>query len=119
MSNAELAALTVIALGLHLLALTVALWRRRPQVAARIDLIFAVAILVMLASNLRWPLPPWNGPLVGFAVLELAIAAVALSAMRTTTRWAMAGVWAGFAWHTALSALAVLFALTFKMNRLF
>ena len=119
MSNAELAALTVVAFGLHLLTLTVAVWRRRPQVVARIDLIFAAAILFMLALNLRWPLPPLNGPLVGLAVLELAIATAALLAMRTAARWAMTACWAGFAWHAAMSALAVLFALTFKMNRLF
>jgi hypothetical protein len=118
MSNAELMVLTVAALGLHLVALAVAILRRRPKVIARIVLIFAAAIVFLLAFNLRWPLPPIDPQLLVLAVWELAIGAVAIIALLRGYRWAAAATWTAFGLHTLMSALAMLFALTFKINRL-
>ena len=118
MSNTELMALTVAAFGLHLLALVVAIRRRRPKVIARIVLIFAAAIVFLLALNLRWPLPPTDPQLLVLAVLELTIGAVAITALMRGSRWAVAGTWTAFGLHTLMSALAMLFALTFRINRL-
>jgi hypothetical protein len=118
MSNDELTLLAVVALVLHLLALGVAIVRRRPQVIARIGLIFAATILFLLAFTLRWPPQALNVPASVLAVLELTIAAAAINAMRNGSRWALAGAWVGFGLHTIMSALAVLFVLTFRINRL-
>ena len=118
MNNDELILLAIVAFGLHLLGLGVAIFRRRPQVIARIGLIFAATILFLLAFTLRWPPGPLNVPAAGLALLELIVAAAAINAMRSRSRWAMAGAWAGFGLHTLMSALAVLFVLTFRINRL-
>ena len=66
-----------------------------PQVIARIGLIFAATILFLLAFSLRWPPQPLNVPAAGLAVLELIIAAAAINAMRSASRWAMAGALGG------------------------
>ena len=118
MSNAELILLTVAALVLHLLALGVAIVRRRPKIIARIALIFSAAIVFLLAFNLRWAWPPLNAPLAVLAALELVIAATAVAAMLRGYRWAVACAWTAFGLHTLASALAVVFALTFRINRL-
>ena len=121
MNDDALKVLALVALAMHLLALGVALIRRRPQVIARIGLIFAATILFLLAFSLHWPPRPVNMAAVVLAVLELFVAAAAINAMRRSglaSRWAMVGAWAGFGLNTLLSALAVLFVLTFRINRL-
>jgi hypothetical protein len=118
MSNDELTLLAIVAFGLHLLALGVAIVRRRPQVIARVGLIFAATILFLLAFTLHWPPRALNVPAVVLTVLELIIAAAAINAMRSGSRRALAGAWLGFGLHTVMSALAVLFVLTFRINRL-
>ncbi len=122
MNNDALTVLALVALAMHLLALGVAILRRRPQVIARIALIFAATILFLLAFSLHWPPRPVNMAAAVLAVLELIVAAAAINAMRApsgwASRWAMAGAWAGFGLNTLLSALAVLFVLTFRINRL-
>ncbi len=119
MSNTALMVLTLGAFCLHLLSLAVAVTRRRPQVLARIVLIFAAAIVFLAAFNLRWAWPPLSPPLIVLVLIELAIAAVAIAALLRRSRWTLAAAYAAFGLHTLASALAALFALTFKIDRLF
>ena len=119
MSNTALTVVTLAALGLHLLALIVAIRRRRPKVLARFVLIFAAATVFLVALTARSAWPPIGPAATALLLLELAIAAVAITALLRGSRWAAAVTYAAFGLHTLMSAGAVLFALTFKIDRLF
>jgi hypothetical protein len=118
MSNAALTAITLAFLAAHVAALILAL-ARKPAGAAAIPAVNIVVAVVLLAYNVpRLVAYPGDGQRVALALFEalaLALAAAALWRMRL----AYGGSCVVFALHGLASIAAVVFALTFKITRLF
>jgi hypothetical protein len=117
-SNLQLTILAVTALAAHVLALAAAVMHRGPQAAFSVNLAVAAGALIVLAMNLRWLRAPIDLPVVGLALLEVLVFVLTAWALARGYRPAVAGSWVAFALHFLASALAVVFALTFKITRL-
>ena len=118
MSNAALTGVTLAFLAAHIAALILALtWK--PAGAAAIPAVNIAVAVVLLAYNVpRLAADPSDGQrlvLAAFEALALALAAAALWRMRLT----YAGSCVVFALHGLASIAAVVFALKFKITRLF
>ena len=118
MSNGQLDLLVLVLLGLHLAVLALGLMRRGRPAVLWLSGGDAAAALASLAFHPMAFRPPVDWPMVAFAAFEIAVLAVVVMAVRGV-RAAGTAVWFAFAAHLVASGLAVAFALTFKINRLF
>lgn len=117
MSNLTLDVVTVGLLGLHFAAL--ALWlTRKTRLWLWLNGAVATVVLIGVAFNARAFLPPIDGQVVALALFEAAVLAAMVAALRGALAGKIASG-AAFAIHLAVSGLAVVFALTFKITRLF
>lgn len=120
MSNTEFKLVVAALLGVHLGALALAAARRSRSPVLWLVAADAAAILAWMAWMAWRPAAfhaPIDGPVVALAAFEALVLAAAAMTLRGV-RLAGAVVWLAFALHTLASALAVAFALTFKMTRL-
>ena len=119
MSNAELDVVVLAIFALHLGVLIQALfWRREQRPLPALNAGLAVATLLVLTARGPRYLAPADWPVIGFAAFEVAVLVCAAQAL-TGRRWAMWASRAAFGLHFVVSVLAAIFALTFKMTRLF
>lgn len=118
MSNGELDVLVIAMLALHLGVLAAAIpWKRARPAMLWLnggDALFALACQI---PHPRAFLPPFDWQVIAFSAFEIAALTVVVMAMRGV-RYALPAAWAIFAFHLGVSALAVVFALTFKITRL-
>lgn len=117
MSNTEFKLVVAALLGAHLGALALAAARRSRSPVLWLVAADAAAILAWMAWRPAAFHAPIDGPVVALAAFEALVLAAAAMTLRGV-RLAGAVVWLAFALHTLASALAVAFALTFKMTRL-
>lgn len=119
MSNSQLDVLVVAVLIVHLLVLAIASAKRRFRSAVLwLNAADAAVVLVWLAINRQWAHPPLDWPVVGLGVFDLAALTASVLAIRRV-RGALVAAWITFSGHVVISALAAVFALTFKFTRLF
>lgn len=117
MSNSQLTFVVVAVLAIHLLVLGEVLIRRRPAHAFGWNLALAGALLAALAFDPKWLRAPVDLQAAGLFAFEALAVLVSILALRGY-RAAMIGSWVVFALHLLASGLAVVFVLTFKINRL-
>jgi hypothetical protein len=117
MSNIQLTIVTVAVLLAHVAAVAIAVLRRQSRPALSLNLVVAGATLVYLATDWRWLRAPLDLQVAGLAAFEVLVLAVALLAL-ARHRAAVIGSWVAFGLHAVASALAVVFALTFRITRL-
>jgi hypothetical protein len=117
MSNIQLTVVTLAVFLAHVAALAMAGRRRQACPVISLNLIVAGATLIYLVTDWRWLRPPMDRPMAGLAAFEILVLAVALLAL-ARHRAAVVGSWIAFGLHFVASALAVVFALTFKITRL-
>ncbi|WP_372783886.1 hypothetical protein [Phenylobacterium sp.] len=118
MSNLQLTMIAVAALLAHLLALGVAIWRRRTRPAFGLNILVAGLTLLILVQDLRWLTAPVDLQVAGLAAVEALALVLSALALRGRYRAAMVGAWVGFALNFLASGLAVLFVFAFKITRL-
>ncbi len=117
MTNFQLDVLVVGLLALHIAALALALARRgRPWLW--LNALVATGLLIGVALNPRAFLPPIDWQLAALAGFEIAVLIATVFALRGALPAVIAS-WAVFALHLIASGLATVFALTFKITRLF
>jgi hypothetical protein len=117
-SNSQLTAIVIAVLVAHIATLAIVVLRRR-NIAPLLLLNGAVALAVLayLAMHPRWLRQPIDGQLVALAVFEALVLATAVLAARQVSVARICS-WLMFGAHFAVSALAVAFALLFKIDRL-
>lgn len=119
MSNFQLTLVAVAVLLAHIVALIVAVARRRTWPAASLNVAVAGPTLAVLIQDLRWLRGPVDLQMAALAVVEILILVTSVLALRTTQRAAAIGSWTGFTAHLLASGVAVVFVFTFKITRLF
>lgn len=117
MSNGEFKLLVLALLAAHASVLALGLIRRGRLAAPWLTGADAAAVLAWLAFHPAGFHPPIDWPVVALAVFEALVLATAAMAVRGV-RWPSVAVWFAFALHLAAAGLAVIFAFTFKINRL-
>ena len=119
MSNGQLDALAIGLFVTHLAVLGLAIaWRPARPAVLWLNALDAACALVWLSIHPLWFRLPPDWLVLGWTVFELiALAASALALRRV--RAAVVAAWAALGLHTLAAVLAVLFALTFRMTRLF
>jgi hypothetical protein len=119
-SNSQLDVLVIALFALHLGVLASAIfWQpARPAVLwlNAADAALALAFLAMQPKYFHGPPLDWQ--VIAFAAFEVAVLIVVALALRGS-RVAMGLAWGALAVHLTASGLAALFALTFKITRLF
>jgi hypothetical protein len=119
MSNGQLDALAIGLLAAHLAVLGLAIaWRNARPAVIWLNAVDAACALVWLSIHPLWIRLPPDWLVLGWAVFELIALAVSALALRRV-RAAVVVAWAALGLHTLAAALAVLFALTFRITRLF
>ncbi|MDB5415912.1 MAG: hypothetical protein JWR10_4247 [Rubritepida sp.] len=119
MSNSTLTAATVVVLAAHLLALVLALtrWKGGGPIEA-INLAVAVGILVYQALHPLLFRPPLDEQIVALLCFALVSAAAATAAWWHVP-FAIWLCWIAFVLQLLASVAAVVFAMTFRITRLF
>jgi hypothetical protein len=107
------------ALVAHILVLGFALIRREVRAPLGLNLAVAAAVLMVLATNRHWLRYPVDLQMAGLGVLEILAVGLAVLALARGYRAAIAVSWIVFGLHFLASGAAVVFVLTFKINRLF
>jgi hypothetical protein len=118
MSNLQLTLVALAALLTHVLALVVAVTRRRVEPALIVNLAVGAVVLVALAQDLRWLRPSIDLQVAGLAAVEFAAVAIAVLALWGRHRAAFVGSWVVFGLNFLANGLAVAFIFTFKITRL-
>jgi len=119
MSNSQLDVLVVAWFAAHLSVLIAAVvWRRARPAVIWLGGLDAACALIWLAIHPAWFRLPLDLQVLGWAGFELIALATSVLALRRM-RAAVVGAWTAFGVHGIASALAALFALTFKITRLF
>jgi hypothetical protein len=117
-SSGQLTTFTIGVLVAHIAALTiVALRRRNISPLLFLNGAVALAVLAYLAMHPRWLRQPIDWQLVALAVFEALVLTMAVLAARQVSIARICS-WLMFGAHFAVSALAVAFALTFRISRL-
>lgn len=118
MSNAQLTAVTLAFLAAHIVAVIAALaWK--PGGAMAIPSVNAAVAVILLAYNVpRLLAYPGDNARLGLAVFETLVLLLAAAAF-WRVRLTFAAACAVFAVHSTASLAAVVFALTFRITRLF
>lgn len=118
MEDEWLTGLAGLALAVQLLTLPF-VWRgRRPRLLALVNLLIALSALWVLLDRPRLVAAPVDWRVLGLAAFEMvaAVSAFALAAEWRRMAWVGGAV---FGAHLLISAAALLFALVFRMPRMF
>lgn len=118
MSDRLIAVFIGIALAGHIAALIAALMGRGARPALVLDIAVAVAVLAYIAAHPKAFAMGIDWAIVWLAVFEVAVLVVAIPPL-IAARQPFAGAWVAFGLHTAALAAALIFALTFRIDRLF
>jgi hypothetical protein len=118
MSNVIFQSITVLALLIHIGALSFAILRRTIQPVAWLNLLVAVGVWIYWVPRLGRVIE--TGDLQAIALLAFALAAAAASlAVLAGRRVPSLLIWLFFTAQAVACILAAMFAFTFKMTRLF
>lgn len=118
MSDALITTFVAIALAAHLGALAAALMGRGVKAILALDIAVAVAVLAHIVTHPKAFALGIDWQTIWLGAFEIAVLVVAVAPLRGL-RPALAGAWIAFGVHTLALAAALVFALTFKMDRLF
>jgi hypothetical protein len=118
MSNAQLTAMTFLILAAHIAALGAAVvFKRGPGAALGLNLVLAAVTVIWLALHPKWLNAPIDWQVAGLVAFEALVAGAAVLALRGVGP-AVGVSWTAFGLHLLASVGAVVFVLTFKIDRL-